>query len=486
MLLVLTPFLYSRAAQAMSSVSAPTFNETGMKTSMKIVYRWIVGRTLPNGTATLPGTSNNLLSTSLVGRVLTYLQIEIGNATSLALLKTMINSEHLLLLNPRYVTIGTWATVDFPTQLQIHRDAQKFLLRAYGLTSNQTTRSDLEEVTQDIYLNTPAKYEYFDSLAWGLASANWFANYDNSTLLPSTDFKAAVQDLSLHYNQSAALADSANSFVDYTRLMHYLVPSEFTDGYFRFAGKYLDQSYLSLEAQLANQLVTRQLPNGNISSLNPYKPYLVEDYARDLEAAYYLNSNPIYASSAFRAESFLTGLYLQPNGNVSLPKTGDGLDPNIAFHLILIANDIRHYSTPEWHSALSQASSIINFTVSIQKPDGTFGFDIDSTNPGFAYTTIASVSALADSYTALRSGGIVGGGQSTSTASQTGQSTTLSAQSSSSGSDTPPGTQASSLSNLQSLIPSWAYIAVPILLLTAAAVFYETRNRSRYRGLVDK
>jgi len=283
--------------------------------------------------------------------------------------------------------------------------------------------------------------------------------------------------LKLQYNQSAASADSANSFVNFTRLMHYLVPLEFTDGYFRLQGNSLDQTYLALEAQLANQLLTRQMPSGNISSLGPYKPYLVEDYARDLDSVYYLNNNPSYVSSAFRSESFLTGLYLQPDGNISIPKSGDGFNPIVAYHLISIANDIRASSTAEWYSALSQASRIINFTLSIQKPDGTFTFDINSTNPGSAYTTIASVAAIVDSYTEIQSAIVTG---TTSTGSSlTSNTATFS-------SNTSSGTQNSPPSNFSSPIPSWAYIAIPILLLISVAVWYEARNRTRYRGLVDK
>jgi hypothetical protein len=494
LLLVMTPLLYLRPAQAISSVSSPTFNTAGMKTSMNSAYGWAVSRTLPNGTAILTGVSNNLLSTSLVGRVLTYVQTGIGNASSLALLQKMVNSEHLLLQNPRYITIGTWATADIPTQLKVHRDAQKFLLRAYGLTLNQAARSDFIIVTQDMYLNRPHKYEYFDTIAWGFADAIWHAYFGNSSLPPSTDFTTAVQDLGLKYNQSAALANSANAFVDYARLMHYLVPLEYTDSYFRLGGNSLDQTYLALEVQLANQLLTRQLPSGNISSLNPYKPYLVEDYARDLDAVYYLGKNPGYVSSAFKAESFLTGLYLKPNGNITIPKSGDGFNPIIAYHLILIANDIRPSSMTNWYSALSQASRIINFTLSIQKPDGTFNFYFNSTNPGFTYTTIASVATIVNSYIALRTTNFqtattsaTSGSQSTSSASQTGGTTiTHGTQTSSNGNNGIPGSQNSPLSNLTSLIPSWAYIAIPLLLLIAVAVLYEARNRTRYRGLVDK
>src|SRR5713226_7966765 len=199
------------AAAAVSPTNPPTFNISKMNASMRNAYAWAVSRTLSNGTATLSGTPNNLLSTSLVGRVLTYLHLQIGNKTSLALVQQMINAEHVLLQNTGYISFGIWPVQDHLTQLRIHRDVQKFLLRAYGLTLDQTARSDLVKVTQDIYLNMPGKFEYFDTLTWGFANAVWFAFYDGSPLPPSSDFASAVQDLNLHYNLTAARADSANS-----------------------------------------------------------------------------------------------------------------------------------------------------------------------------------------------------------------------------------------------------------------------------------
>jgi hypothetical protein len=483
-----------------------------MNASMRNAYAWAVSRTLSNGTATLGGTSNNLLSTSLVGRVLTYIQLEIGDKTSLALIQQMINAEHTLLQNPSYISFGIWPVQDHLTQLQIHRDVQKFLLRAYGLTLDQTARSDLVMVTQDIYLNMPGRFEYYDTLAWGFANAVWFAFYDGSPLPSSSDFSSAVQDLNLHYNFTAAKADSANSFVDFSRLLHYITAPEFTDGYFRLEGLSLDQSYQSVEAQLADQLITRQLPNGNVSTIKPYKSYLVEDYAKDLDSAYYLNKDAAYVLAAFKTESFLTRLYLQPNGNMSLPGRGEGLAPFVSFHLISIANDIKLSSTSSWYVALSQASRIINYTMSIQNSDGTFRFYTNSTNPGFAYTTISATAAIADSYAVLQNSGVIATStsQSSSSVSATSQltfSVSTTSQPTPSFSASSGGVTASSATISQSVqstsgnhqltqsnpagaplsgIPSWAYALVPILLVIVLAMAYEARHRARYRGLVDK
>jgi hypothetical protein len=448
-----------------------------MNATMNRAYTWAISRILPNGTATLDGTSNNLLSTSLVGRVLTYCQLEIGNAALSGTIQSMINVEHTLLQNPGYISFGIWPTQDHILQLRIHRDVQKFLIRAYGLTSDQTARSDLVRVTQDIYLNMPGKFAYFDTIAWGLANSVWFAYYNGSPLPPSSDFTAAVQDLNLHYNLTAATADSANSFVDYSRLLHYITAPEYTGGYFRLEGLSLDQTYLNLEAQLANQLRTRQLPNGNVSSLLPYKAYLVEDYAKDLDSAYYLNKDPALVLAAYKSESFLTSLYLQPNGNMTLPKRGEGMTPFVAPHLISIASDIKSYSTADWYSTLSQASGILNYTMSIQNPDGTFNYFFNSTNPSFAYTTISSVAAIVDSYVLLRNSRVLStdGGQSSSTATASTTSGTSQTISQSGLPGIPP-----------SLFPSWVLIVVPIVLLIALAIVYEARHRDRYRGLVDK
>ncbi len=486
-LVVLNPFLSLSPTQAYSTANPPAFNISGMKASMENVYKWAVSRTLSNGTATLSGTSNNLLSTSLVGRVLTYLQLEIGNVSSLKLIQKMVNAEHILLQNPRYLSFGSWPIQDIQTELKVHRDVQKFLLRAYGLTSNQTARSDFVRVTQDIYLNRPTKFEYFDTIAWGMANAVWFAVNSGSPIPPSSDFVSAVQDLNLNYNLTAAESDSANPFVDFRRLLHYVVPLEYTDSYFRLEGNSLNQTYHSLEIQLANQLMSRQMPNGNISTLLPYEAYLVEDYARDLDTVFYLNSNFADASSAFRTESFVLSSYLQPSGNISLPRSGEGFDPIIAFHLISIANDIKTSSVGDWYSALSQASRIINYTISIQNHDGTFNFYTNSSNPGFAFTTISAVSTIVDSYTALRSSNLLGayGNQSTTTTSATSTSQTSSPGSTTSSSAS--GTsQTSSPGSLPSQIQSWVYIIIPTVIVIAIAVAYEARHKARYRGLVDK
>jgi hypothetical protein len=242
-----------------------------MDASMKNAYAWAVSRTFANGTATLAGTANNLLATSLVGRVLTYTQLEVGNTTSLALIQKMIGAEDALLQNPNYIAFGLWPIGSLPIQLQIHRDVQKFLLRAYGLTLSPTARSDFVKVTQDIYLNMPGKYEYFDTIAWGLANAVSFASYDGSHLPPQSDFIFAVQDLKLHYNLTAAKIDAANPFIDFSRLLHYLRPLEYTDSYFRLEGNSLNQTYQNVEIQLADQALTRQLPNGIVSSTRAYR-----------------------------------------------------------------------------------------------------------------------------------------------------------------------------------------------------------------------
>jgi hypothetical protein len=402
--------------------------------------------------------------------------LEVGNSTTLALIQKMIAAEDGLLKDPKYISYGVWPVQSLSTQLLIHRDAQKFLLRSYGLTLSQTARSDFVNVTQDIYLNMPGKYEYFDTIAWGLANAVWFASYDRSQLPLQSDFASALRDLNLHYNLTAARIDSANPFIDYSRLLHYIAPLEYTDGYFRLEGDSLNQTYQGVQAQLAQQLLSRQLPNGNVSSTHPFKAYLVEDYARDLDGAYYLNHDSSYVSAAFRSETFITGLYLQPDGNITLPRTGQGFDPIVAYHLISIADHIRSASVGDWSTALSQASRIVNYTMSIQSTDGTFRFYTNTTNPGFAYSTISAVSAIVDTSTSLRSPD-----QTTTTATQVTTQSLLSTSSSGNGQSTQlnsPGVQPS--------IPSWILIMAPVALLVVASVIYEAKHRNRYRGLVGK
>ena len=484
-LVFLAPFLSVNPSSAYSTANPPTINSSGMRASMEAAYGWAVSRVLPNGTATLDGTSNNLLSTSLVGRVLTYEQLEIGNASTLSPIQKMVNAEHVLLQDPRYITFGNWPVQNLQTELSVHRDVQKFLSRAYGLTLNQTARSDFVRVTQDIYLNMPTKYEYFDTISWGLANAVWFAANNGSPFPPASDFTSAVQDLNLHYNLTAAEADSANQFVDFHRLLHYIVPIEFTDSYFRLEGNSLDQTYRNLETQLANQLLTRQMPNGNISSLLPYKAYLVEDYARDLNAVFYLNGDVAYPSSASKTESFIIQTYLQPSGNISLPGTGDGLDPIIAFHLVSIANNIETSSAGDWYLALSNASKIINYTISTQNQDGTFRFYTNSSDPGFAYTTLSGVSTIVDSFLMLCSSNLAGTNGCRSTPSSSVVTTSSSTTTASAG-ITAPGGSSGLVTSLPSVLPSWAYVLIPALLLIGVAMVYEARHRTRYRGTVDK
>jgi hypothetical protein len=280
-----------------------------------------------------------------------------------------------------------------------------------------------------------------------------------------------VQDLNLHYNLTDARIDSANPVIDYSRLLHYTVPLEYTDGYFRLEGDSLNQTYQGVQAQLANQLLSRQLPNGNVSSTLPFKAYLVEDYARDLDGAYYLNHDSSYVCAAFSSESFITGLYLQTDGNITLPRTGQGFDPIVAYHLVSIADDIRSASVGDWSTALSQASRIVNYTMSIQSPDGTFRFYTNTTNPGFAYSTISAVSAMVDSSTALRTQGQTSTTTQGTTSGGATPSTTVTQSN-------PPGDRSS--------IPSWILIMAPVTLLIVASVIYEAKHRSRYRGLVSK
>ena len=431
---------------------------------MREVLTWALSRILPNGTATLQGNSNNLWSTSLVGRVMTYLDLDMGNATTKTIIQNMTSAEHLLLQNPSYISYGVWSPTDLIYQRQVHLDAQKFLSRSYGLTLDPTARSDLINVTQNIRLNLSTKNDYFDSLSWGLANAVWFAHYSGSALPPSSDFTAAVQDLNANYDSAAAAAAISNGATDFGVLLHYLKWPTYTDSYFRLEGNSLSQAYLDLETGLADQLVNRQMPNGNIATQLPFKSYLVEDFARDLDTATYLKNNLTYAYSGYRAESFLTGQYLQSNGNFTLPNGGEGLFPQAASHMLSIANDVRSCSSQAWYSMLSSSSKLINYTLTTQYPDGTFRFFLNITNPGFALTTISSVSAIVDSVVVLRNTNVVSPETAVSQA--------------------PCIQPATGPSLLQSI--SWLLIAVPLALIIAVAVVYETRHRAKYRGMVEK
>src|SRR5438552_17267786 len=263
---------------------------------MRQVLAWSESRVLPNGTATLQGTSNNLLATSLVGRTVTYLQLEIGNTTTRTIIQNMTKAEHILLQNPFLYNYGIWSPANLNAQFQVHLDAQKFLSRAYGLTLDPTARSDLINVTRNMHLNLPSRSDYFDTVAWTLSNAVWFAHYNGSALPPVSDFTAAVQDLNTNYNQLGATSAVADPLIDFAKLLRFLKPITYTDSYFRLQGNSHSQSYQTLATGVANQLVKRQQSDGNIVTVNPYKSYLVEDFARrDLDATVYLHNNLTYA-----------------------------------------------------------------------------------------------------------------------------------------------------------------------------------------------
>lgn len=431
---------------------------------MRQVLTWAMSRILANGTATLQGTTNNLWSTSLVGRVMTYVHLEMGNSTTETIIQNMTRAEHILLQNPSDISYGVWSPTSLNYQLQVHLDAQKFLSRSYGLTLDQVARSDMINITQNIHLNSPTKTDYFDTLAWGLANALWFAYYSRSTLPPTSDFNTAVQDLNTNYDSAGAATTASDPSSDFGKLLHYLKTPTYTDSYFRLEGNALSQAFLDLETALANQLVKRQMSNGNIATQLPFKAYLVEDYARDLDSTTYLKNNLTYAYSAYRAESFLTSQYLQSNGNFSLLDGGEGLFPQAASHMLSIANDLRSCSSQAWYSMLSSSSKLINYTLTTQNPDGTFRFFLNITNPGFALTTISSISAIVDSYVVLHNTSVASPETPTSLA---------------------PCTQLSTGSSFfQNL--SWLLIAIPLALIIAIAIVYESRHRSKYRGMVEK
>src|SRR5690349_19680973 len=140
---------------AASPVNPPTLNTAAINASMRKVLTWAESRVLPNGTATLQGTSNNLWATSLVGRTVTYLQLEIGNSTTATIIQNMTRAEHILLQNPSFISYGIWSPSNLNSEFQLHLDAQKFLSRSYGLTLDPTARSDMINVTQNMHLNLP-------------------------------------------------------------------------------------------------------------------------------------------------------------------------------------------------------------------------------------------------------------------------------------------------------------------------------------------
>jgi len=452
-----------QSSAAASTINPPTLNSAAINASMRQVLTWAESRVLPNGTATLQGTSNNLWATSLVGRTLTYLQLEIGNSTTRTIIQNMTKAEHILLQNPSFVNYGIWSPANLNSQFQVHLDAQKFLSRTYGLTLDPTARSDLINVTQNMHLNLPLRSDYFDTVAWTLSNAVWFAHYSGSSLPPPSDFATAVQDLNNNYNLSGASSAAADPLIDFAKLLRFLKPITYTDSYFRLQGNSLSPSYQTLETGLANQLVKRQQSDGNIVTVNPYKSYLVEDFARDLDSSVYLHNNLTYAYSAYRAESYLTSLYLQSNGNFSLPDNGEGLYPTGTYHMLSIANDLRSCSSTAWYNILTSSSKLLNYTLTAQYPDGTFRFFLNITNPGNALTTVNTVSGLVDSYIVIRNTNVLSPEAPVSLA--TCQTT-------------------SSPSLFQNL--SWLYIVVPLALIVAFAIAYERKHRAKYRGLVEK
>ena len=452
-----------QSSAAASAINPPTFNTAAFNASMRQVLAWAESRVLPNGTATLQGTPNNLWATSLVGRTMTYLQLEIGNTTTRTTIQNMTKAEHILLQNPSFISYGIWSPANLNTQFQVHLDAQKFLSRAYGLTLDPTARSDMINVTQNMHLNLPARSDYFDTVAWTLSNAVWFAYYSGSTLPPAADYTTAVQDLSTNYNQTGAISAAGDPVIDFAKLLRFLKPITYTESYFRLQGDSLSQSYQTLETGLANQLVKRQGSDGSIVTGNPYKSYLVEDFARDLDASVYLHNNLTYAYSAYRAESDLTSLYLQSNGNFSLPDNGDGLYPTGAYHMLSIANDLRSCSSNAWYNILTSSSKLLNYTLTTQHPDGTFRFFLNITNPDNAITTVNTVSGIVDSYLTIHNTNVLS-----------------------------PETPVN-LANCQTISspslpqnPSWLYIVIPLAVVIAVAIAYERKHRIKYRGLVEK
>jgi len=452
-----------QSSAAASPINPPTLNTAAINASMRQVLTWAESRVLPNGTATLQGTSNNLWATSLVGRTMTYLQLEIGNSTTRTIIQNMTQAEHILLQNPSFINYGIWSPANLNTQFQVHLDAQKFLSRSYGLTLDPTARSDLINVTQNMHLNLPLRSDYFDTVAWTLSNAVWFAHYSGSPLPPASDFTTAVQDLNTNYNQIGATSAAADPLIEFAKLLRFLKPITYTDSYFRIQGNSLNQSYQTLETGLANQLVKRQQSDGNIVTVNPYKSYLVEDFARDLDSSVYLHNNLTYAYSAYRAESYLTSLYLQSNGNFSLPDNGEGLYPTGAYHMLSIANDLRSCSSNAWYNILTSSSKLLNYTLTAQYPDGTFRFFLNIANPGNALTTVNTVSGIVDSYLTIHNTNVL----SPETPVNLANCQTI-----------------SSPSLFQNL--SWLYIVIPLTLIVAVAIAYERKHRAKYHGLVEK
>ncbi len=160
---------------------------------------------------------------------MTYLQLEIGDSTTRTIIQNMTKAEHILLQNPSFINYGIWSPANLNAQFQVHLDAQKFLSRTYGLMLDPTARSDLINVTQNMHLNLPLRSDYFDTIAWPLSNAVWFAYYSGSTLPPASDYTAAVQDLNTNYNQTGATSAATDPLIDFAKLLRFLKPITYTD-----------------------------------------------------------------------------------------------------------------------------------------------------------------------------------------------------------------------------------------------------------------
>src|SRR5436189_6208597 len=109
-----------QSSAAASPINPPTFNTAAFNASMRQVLAWAEPRVLPNGTATLQGTSNNLWATSLVGRTMTYLQLEIGNTKTRTIVQNINTAENVLLQNPAFISYGIWSPAHLNPQSHVH------------------------------------------------------------------------------------------------------------------------------------------------------------------------------------------------------------------------------------------------------------------------------------------------------------------------------------------------------------------------------
>src|SRR3989442_3904073 len=123
--LVSNTFPWFQSSAAAIPMNPPTLSTVAINASMRQVLAWAESRVLPNGTATLQGTSNNLWATSLVGRTMTYLQLEIGNSTTRTIIQNMTKAEHILLQNPSFLNYGIWSPANLNAQFKVHLAAHK-------------------------------------------------------------------------------------------------------------------------------------------------------------------------------------------------------------------------------------------------------------------------------------------------------------------------------------------------------------------------